>query len=71
VVEGQADPASDISSTPRPVGLVGRLVAGAKVFIAAIKQPDGTLQGRAVAGRSGWSNAADVIAARASATSLE
>src|SRR5215471_18049771 len=26
-VEGQADPASDISSTPRPVGLVGRLVA--------------------------------------------
>jgi hypothetical protein len=26
-VEGQADPASDISSMPRPVGLVGRLVA--------------------------------------------
>ena len=26
-VEGQADPASDISSTPRPVGLVGCLMA--------------------------------------------
>jgi hypothetical protein len=26
-VEGQADTASDISSIPRPVGLVGRLVA--------------------------------------------
>ena len=26
-VEGQADPASDVSRTPRPVGLVGRLVA--------------------------------------------
>jgi len=60
------------ANTPIVVYVPGNksdLKPGAKVFIAAVKQPDGTWS--RVAGRPGWSNAAYVIAARASAMTLE
>src|SRR5215471_2519255 len=46
-VEGQADPASDISSMPRPVGLVGHSIRAVE---------PGLLSGSIHAGRAAWSS---------------